>query len=81
MNKSNITIGVITDVHYSERETIWSRYFHDSLLKIRSAIQFFNQTNPDFCVFLGDNIDKGATKEIEIEYLKLIESEYAKFNG
>ncbi len=81
MNKENVTIGIITDVHYSERDTIWSRYFRDSLLKVRSAVQFFNHVNPDFCVFLGDNIDKGLATETEIEYLKLIESEYAKFNG
>ncbi|HGE72780.1 TPA: alkaline phosphatase [Candidatus Poribacteria bacterium] len=80
-NKSNITIGILTDVHYAERDTIWSRYFRDSLSKVRSAISFFNQANPDFCVYLGDNIDKGPTREIELEYLMLIKSEYAKFNG
>ncbi|MEK7399888.1 MAG: alkaline phosphatase [Candidatus Poribacteria bacterium] len=80
-NENCLTIGVITDGHYADIETLWSRYYRDSLPKVQEATRLFNRVRPSFCIYLGDNIDNGETPEIELGYLKVIESEYAKFVG
>jgi len=81
MKNEIITIGVITDTHYSNIETAWSRYYRDSILKIREAIKAFNVMMPSFFIHLGDSVDNGKTPEIELGYLKAVEAEYEKFNG
>jgi predicted phosphodiesterase len=81
MKNEIITIGLITDTHYANIETVWLRYYRDSILKVRKAIKAFNDVMPSFFIHLGDNVDNGITPEIELGYLKSIEAEYEKFNG
>ncbi len=76
-----ITIGIITDTHYSDRINTATRYYRDSLPKIREAISLFNEYKPSFCVELGDLIDKGETLEEELGYLRVMEAEFARFDG
>lgn len=79
--QSAIKFGVITDIHYADRVAAGTRYYRDSIPKVRQAIEAFNEHKPAFCIELGDFVDKGDTVEIELSYLKAIEAEYAKFNG
>lgn len=81
METKNISIGIITDVHYTDRERIGNRYCRDSLSKVREAIQAFEALKPSFIIHLGDFIDSGEIHGHEIDYLQTIDSEYKKFNG
>lgn len=79
--KETTTIGVITDAHYADREAVGSRYYRDSIAKVREAVETFNDRKPSFCIELGDLVDKGESLELELSYLKTIEAEYTKFKG
>ena len=78
---NKVSIGVITDIHYSESEGIGNRCYRDSLSKVRQAVETFNHEKPSFCINLGDLIDNDQTLDDEISNLKAVEREYAKFNG
>lgn len=71
--------GLLTDVHYADKDTAGSRHYRDSIAKIRRAVSHFNEVGVDFAVELGDFIDAaGGDVELEIDYLKRIDREFAK---
>lgn len=76
-----IRIGLLTDVHYADRETRRNRYYRESLTKLRESIDRFNEEKPDFVVELGDFIDAADSVDAEIKHLKAIEAEYSRFAG
>ncbi len=76
-----ITVGMLADVHYADRERVNQRYYRDSIAKIEECIRDFNSVEPDFIVQLGDFVDKGESVEEELAYLQRLEREYAKFKG
>jgi len=53
-----ISFGLIADVQYCECESQGSRYFSNSLDKLREAIFDFNTVNVDFVINLGDIIEQ-----------------------
>ena len=79
--KEPLSFGVLTDVHYADRDPANTRNYRDSLDEMKQAINMFNERNLDFIIELGDFIDKGQTVAVELDYLKKIEAEYAAFNG
>jgi len=81
LTKDNITIGMITDVHYADKETAGTRYYRESLAKVEQAISEFNSVKPDFVIELGDYVDAGESLAAETAYLERIEREYEKFDG
>jgi len=80
-SSDKISIGVITDLHYADRDVAGNRHYRDSVLKIREAVKKFNEIKPAFCIELGDFVDKGESVELELSYLKTIDAEYVKFEG
>lgn len=76
--KPVLQIGLVTDLHYADKPEKGRRFYRDTGLKIREAVQFFNQHQTDFVVCLGDLIDKADSPELEIEWLKRIEAIYAE---
>jgi len=70
--KPVLTLGLLTDVHYADKETRGSRYYRDSLAKGREAAAFFKEKKPSAMICLGDVIDEAETVEEEIKYLKTI---------
>lgn len=73
-----VRIGLVTDVHYADKEAKGTRHYRDSLAKLSSAVQRFNEAKVDFIVELGDLIDSANTAEEELGYLKHIESVFAR---
>jgi hypothetical protein len=85
-----LRFGFVTDIHHADQPPAGTRYYRDSLAKMRVAVQGLNQVaakDPlglSFAITLGDMIDTAApdlndeavTKEITL--LKAIESEWAK---
>lgn len=77
--KNSVVIGMLADAHYADRDVVGSRYYRDSITKIRECIRDFNSIKLDFAVELGDFVDKGESLAAELDYLEQIEREYAKF--
>ncbi len=73
-----IQFGILTDVHYADKETADSRYYRNSIPKIRRCIEDFHAAQLDFVIELGDFIDAAKTVEEETRYLKTIDKEYQK---
>ena len=78
-----LRFGLVTDSHYADREPSTTRFYQESMTKMRECIDLFNQEKLDFVVHLGDFKDQGkpAIPEETLEYLKAIESEYGRFKG
>ncbi|MHC1764366.1 MAG: metallophosphoesterase [Verrucomicrobiia bacterium] len=73
-----LRIGLLTDVHYADRPPAGTRYYRESLTKLRECVAHFNETRPDFVVELGDFIDAAETVEGEIANLKTAEAQFSK---
>jgi UDP-2,3-diacylglucosamine pyrophosphatase LpxH len=76
-----LKIGLLTDVHYADRDPAGTRFYRQSLGKLRQAVQWFNQQQIPLAFELGDLIDAAPDVETEIGYLRAIEAEYAQFAG
>lgn len=67
-----LTLGLLTDVHYADKDTRGSRFYRDSLAKGQEAAAFFKEKKPTAVICLGDVIDAAKTVEEETTYLKAI---------
>lgn len=79
--KLSFQVGLLTDVHYADRESNGTRFYRESLAKMHEAIGKFNEIKPVFLIHLGDLIDAAETVEGEIGHLKTIEQELSQFTG
>ncbi|MEO6787196.1 MAG: metallophosphoesterase, partial [Chthoniobacteraceae bacterium] len=71
-------IGLVTDLHYADKPAGNTRFYRETFGKLEEAVAKLNAEQPAFVVELGDLIDKAASVEQEIEWLKQIESVFAK---
>lgn len=81
--KPLIRFGMISDVHYANREPAGIRFYNQSLTKVQEAIDRMNQEKLDFLVELGDFKDQEAVpnEANTLKFLTDIESVFQKFNG
>jgi len=56
--KPLLRIGLMADAQYADLDPVGTRYYRASLGKLTQAIDHFNGQELDFCVHLGDLIDK-----------------------
>ncbi|MHB9029417.1 MAG: metallophosphoesterase [Candidatus Latescibacterota bacterium] len=75
-----LRFGVITDLHYADREPWTVRHYRDSLAKLEECVRVMNGARPAFLIELGDIIDK-AEKDIETGYLRTVNDAFGKFRG
>ena len=73
-----LRVGLLTDLHYADRPPAGTRYYRETLSKLRECVNKFNAIGSDFVVELGDLIDTAETVEGEVGHLKTIETEYAR---
>jgi predicted phosphodiesterase len=73
-----LRVGLMTDLHYADKEPGKTRFYRDTLAKLDEAVHRLNQEKPDLVVELGDFIDQADSVEQEIEWLRLIESRFAR---
>lgn len=52
--------GIVTDVHYADVDPIATRFYRDSLAKMRQATAHFSGAGCDFIIELGDFKDTDA---------------------
>ena len=81
--KPIIRFGMISDVHYANRESAGTRFYNQSLGKVQEAIDRMNQEKLDFAIELGDFKDQDAVpnEANTLKYLTDIESVFQKFKG
>ncbi len=78
-----LSFGMLTDAHYCEAEARGTRYYRESIKKMRECISEMNQQKVDFVVELGDMKDQDSppVESQTIKYLQAIEAEFQKFDG
>ncbi|MCE5249559.1 metallophosphoesterase [bacterium] len=78
--KDSLVFGVITDLHYADKDMNINRYYRESDTKLRAFIETCNSLGPAFVIELGDIIDK-ADRETETGYLETIDGIFSSFAG
>lgn len=82
--RRGLRFGVVTDIHYSDRPISGTRFYRESCIKIREAIEHFNRSDLDFIIELGDmkdmlRPDKDPARTLRD--LDVIEGYFRKFDG
>lgn len=75
-----LRIGLITDLHHADKPAAGSRFYRETIPKLNSAAEEFQQTGLDFIVELGDLIDAAERVETELSYLRTINREFSKLS-
>jgi predicted phosphodiesterase len=73
-----LRVGLMTDLHYADKEPARTRFYREALAKLDEAVQVMNREKPALVVELGDFIDQADSVEKEIEWLKTMESHFAR---
>ena len=81
--KPLLRFGMLSDIHYADREPAGTRFYRQSLVKMNECIERMNQEKPDFVIELGDFKDQDVVpnEANTLKYLSDIESAFRKFNG
>lgn len=81
--KPLVTFGVVTDSHYAERDVAGTRFFRESLGKMKEAMEEMNKLKVDFVIHLGDfkDQDEKPVEAVTVTYLKILETAFATFQG
>jgi len=72
---------VVTDVHHANKPHAGTRYYRESMTKMRECVQAFNQAKADFALELGDFVDAADSVKEETGYLRTIVSEFSRYRG
>jgi len=81
--KPMLRFGMLSDIHYADREPAGIRFYRQSLPKMKECIDRMNQEKLDFVIELGDFKDQDAVpnEANTLKYLSDIESAFQKFDG
>ena len=52
-----VSLGIVTDVHYADKDVNNERYYRESGAKLEAAVRDFNSRNVDMVISLGDIVD------------------------
>ena len=75
-----LRVGLMTDLHYADKEPTRTRFYREALAKLDEAVEHMNREKPVLVVELGDFIDQADSVEKEIEWLKTMESHFARLS-
>lgn len=78
-----IRFGMLSDVHYADREPAAPRYYRQSLSKVKECVDLMNQQKVDFIIELGDFKDQDpvSNEANTLKYLTEIEKVFHQYNG
>ncbi len=76
--RPKLRVGLVTDLHYGDKPEWKTRFYRETLDKLREAVAAFNRERPAFVVELGDLIDQADSVEHEIGWLDAIEAVFAE---
>jgi len=79
----SLRFGLVADSHYADRPPQGTRYYRQSLDKMRQFVKVMNHETVDFVMHLGDFKDEDENKLAEdtLQYLNAMETVYAEFQG
>lgn len=71
----SLRFGIITDLHYADRENIGNRHCSQSIKKLKEAMTVFKNDSLDFIIELGDFKDQGKipNRNESLHFLDAIE--------
>lgn len=78
--KPLLRVGLMTDLHYADKEPTRTRFYREALAKLGEAVAVMNTEKPALVVELGDFIDQADSVELEMEWLKTMEAAYAQLS-
>ena len=78
--KPLIKVGLMTDLHYADKPPTKTRFYREALAKLDEAVEVMNREKPALVVELGDFIDQADSVDREIEWLKTMESHFARLS-
>ncbi len=78
-DKPTLRLGLVTDLHYADKNASGTRYYRESLPKFAEVAKRFDEEKPDLVVELGDLIDSGSSLDAEKGYLKQTAKEFSHF--
>ena len=74
---ARLRFGLITDLHYADKDTAGTRFYRDTLSKLEEASAQFSKDKVEFIVELGDLIDAADSVQVELGYLKTINKTFS----
>lgn len=83
ITQPNVRFGMVTDLHYADREPNGTRFYRQSLQKMQECVDFMNTRKTDFLIELGDLKDENSPpNEAEtLGFLETIESVFQQYDG
>ncbi|MDR1270180.1 MAG: metallophosphoesterase [Planctomycetaceae bacterium] len=81
VKKSVLRIGLLTDIHYADKERAGNRYYRESPNKVVAAANELNKQRLNFLVELGDLIDSVKAPEKDKKHLRIINTELKKISN
>jgi|UniRef100_UPI003782ED54 predicted phosphodiesterase len=78
--KPLIKVGLMTDLHYADKPPTKTRFYREVLAKLDEAVEVMNREKPALVVELGDFIDQADSVDREIEWLRTMESHFARLS-
>ena len=75
--------GVVTDCHYADADAAGTRFYRESLDKLRECVELMNTEKVDFLIELGDFKDQGKppVERETLSYLDAVEKVFGQFDG
>lgn len=65
-----LRFGIVTDIHYADKPQNGTRYYRESLTKLREGVEQFRNAKLSFVVQLGDLVDAAKDLDTEREWLR-----------
>lgn len=78
-----VRFGIVTDCHYADAGNRGTRYYRESLDKLRECVETMNDLQVDFLVELGDFKDQDShpVESNTLSYLRAVERVFCEFDG
>jgi predicted MPP superfamily phosphohydrolase len=81
--KTKVRFGLVSDIHYADRDTAGTRHYRHSITKLSDAIGIFNRSDAGFVIELGDfkDEDRPPHRSSTLTFLSEIENTLNQFRG
>ena len=73
-----VTFGLLTDIHYADKDPAGTRHYRESLPKLEAAAEALRRAEPDFVVELGDLVDAADAPATELRWLATIDRAFSR---
>jgi len=78
-----LRFGIVTDTHYADADPLGTRYYRESLAKLRECIDLMTEKKVGFLCELGDFKDQAnpPKEESTLRFLRDVEKVFREFRG